>query len=166
MLKLRPYTSADAAIILSWCRDEKSFYQWSAGVLGEFPITEKEFRFVEGLMPFVAFDESGAAGFFTLRRPDPQQNVLRFGFVIVDPMKRGKGYGKRMLQMGLEYAFIDYGAEKVSLGVFENNPAAYYCYKSVGFFDVVSDKTESYKILDEEWKCRELALQDKQYQKG
>lgn len=63
MLRLRPYKNTDAGTILSWCKDEISFYKWTAGVLGEYPITEKEFSFVTSLMPFTAFDESGMVGF-------------------------------------------------------------------------------------------------------
>lgn len=156
MIRIRPYNSADADIILSWCRNEKSFYQWSAGVLGDYPITQDDFGFVEKLMPFTAFDESGILGFFTFRKPNESCNELRFGFVIVDPERRGQGLGKAMLRQGLKFAFELYGADKVSLGVFENNPSAYYCYKAVGFKDAVLDSTEVYNIMGEEWKCREL----------
>ena len=65
-----------------------------------------------------------------------------------------------MLKLGLKYAFEVYGAKKVSLGVFENNNSAYHCYKACGFRDIVPTKTESYKILDEEWKCREMVLEE------
>jgi RimJ/RimL family protein N-acetyltransferase len=156
MLRIRPYHRADAAAILSWCRDEKAFYQWTAGILGSYPITETEFRFVESLMPFTAFDETGIVGFFTLRNPGHTLDTLRFGFVIVSPEKRGKGYGKAMLQLGVKFAFELYGAETVSLGVFENNASAYHCYKAAGFVDVTSDPVETYCVLGQQWKCREL----------
>ena len=161
MLGIRPYKAADANTILSWCHDEKAFYQWTAGVLGSFPVTQKEFKFVESLMPFTAFDEAGIVGFFTLRNPNESLNELRFGFVIVNPNKRGKGYGKAMLQLGLQFVFEIYGAKRASLGVFENNLSAYYCYKAVGFEDVVLDTTETYYVLGEEWKCRELMLENR-----
>ena len=138
--------------------DEKAFYQWSAGVLGNYPVTPKEFAFVEKLTPFTAFDETGIVGFFTLRQPGENADELRFGFVIVKPDMRGKGYGKEMLRLGIKFAFEVYKAKRVSLGVFENNPSAYYCYKSVGFKDKILDKTETYSILGEEWKCKELEL--------
>ncbi len=160
MIRIRPYKDQDADTVLSWCRDEKAFYQWSAGVLGHYPITRSEFSFVTSLMPFTAFDETGNIGFFTLRAPDGALNELRIGFVIVDPCKRGKGYGKAMLRLGLKYAFELYGAEKVSLGVFENNPPAYYCYKAVGFKDVVLDTAEKYSVTGEEWKCREMVIEN------
>ena len=94
MIRIRPYKASDADTILSWCQDEKAFYQWTAGILGNYPITQNEFCFVESLMPFTAFDETGIVGFFTLRNPDESPDELRFGFVIVNPHKRGKGYGK------------------------------------------------------------------------
>ena len=105
MIRIRPYKAADADEILSWCRNEKAFYQWTAGILGNFPITQKEFSFVESLMPFTAFDETGIIGFFTLRNPGNTLDELRFGFVIVNPNIRGKGYGKTMMQQGVKFAF-------------------------------------------------------------
>ncbi|HIQ98103.1 MAG TPA: GNAT family N-acetyltransferase [Candidatus Scybalocola faecavium] len=159
MIRLRPYKKEDTNRILSWCQDEKSFYQWTAGRLGEYPIKEADFSFVEKLMPFTAFDESGMVGFFTLRNPGDSLDELRFGFVIVDPSKRGKGYGKAMLRMGLKFVFEIYGANKASLGVFENNTKAYNCYKAAGFKEMISNKDESYHILGEDWKCIEMAVE-------
>ena len=161
MIRIRPYKSADANDILSWCQDERAFYQWTAGVMGNFPITDNEFKFVENLMPFTAFDEDGILGFFTFRNPNELVDELRLGFVIVSPSKRGRGCGKAILQLGLKYAFDIYGAKKVSLGVFENNAPAYYCYKAVGFDDVLLDDIETYSVLGEEWKCKELRIEKK-----
>ena len=44
MLRLRPYTPSDASTILSWTKNKTAFYQWTAGVLGEYPITEEQFN--------------------------------------------------------------------------------------------------------------------------
>ena len=38
-------------------------------MLGNYPITEKEFNSVKSLMPFTAFDESGIVGFLLLEIP-------------------------------------------------------------------------------------------------
>lgn len=161
MIRLRPYNTNDADTILSWSNDKISFYKWSAGVLGEYPITKKQFGFVNNLMAFTTIEDNEIVGFFTMRRPSESFDELRFGFVVVNPEKRGKGYGKAMLQLGLKFAFEIYGAKRVSLGVFENNESAYYCYKAVGFQDVVLEKTETYTVLGEEWKCKELMIENK-----
>ena len=159
MLRLRPYKKEDADTIISWSKDEKAFYHWSAGVMGEYPLTPEKFRFVDFLMAFTAFDENGIVGFFTLRNPGEVADELRIGFVIVDPIQRGIGKGKEMLKLGLRYAFDVYGAKKVSLGVFENNESAYHCYKAAGFKDVILDETETYKVMGEEWKCVKMAIE-------
>ena len=159
-MRIKPYNISEADIILSWSKDETDFYKWSAGVLGEYPIRKEKFDFVNNLMAFTAIEDDKTVGFFTMRRPSESFEELRFGFIIVDPSKRRKGYGKRMLQLGLKFAFEIYGAKKVSLSVFENNEPAYSCYKSVGFDDVILDKTEIYYVLGEEWKCKELMIEN------
>lgn len=59
MLRLRPYNKNDADIILSWSKDKISFYKWSAGVMGKYPISKKKFCFVENLMAFTAMTIRG-----------------------------------------------------------------------------------------------------------
>ena len=54
MLRLRPYNKNDAEIIMSWIKDESAFYKWTAGVLGEYPISEEQFNTVSNLMAFTA----------------------------------------------------------------------------------------------------------------
>ena len=159
MIRIRPYMPSDGDSILSWCRDERGFYQWTAGIIGEYPPTAERFDSLGRLMRFTAIDEKEIVGFFTMRNPRDTLDELRFGFVILDPAKRGKGLGKEMLRLGIRYAFDIYGAKRVSLGVFENNPSAYFCYKAAGFRDVVPDTQESYRVLGEDWNCRELALE-------
>lgn len=156
--RLRSYNENDADTILSWISDERDFYKWSAGVLGDYPISREQFGFVNNLMEFTAVNDDELIGFFTMRRPTENFDELRFGFIVVDPEKRGNGYGKGMLQLGIKYAQEIIGAKKISLGVFENNESAYYCYKSVGFKDTVLDETEIYTVLGEEWKCLELEI--------
>ena len=60
----------------------------------------------------------------------------RFGFVIVDPDVRGKGYGHKMLLLALDYVRENLPlVTRVDLGVFENNPKAKRCYEAAGFKD-------------------------------
>lgn len=158
MLRLRPYNKNDAETIMSWIKDEKSFYKWTAGVLGEYPISVEQFNTVSNLMAFTAIDDNEIAGFFTMRRQRESFEELRFGFVIVNPEKRGQGYGKNMLKLGLKYAKEIFAADKISLGVFENNESAYYCYKAIGFEDVPPNEIEKYNVMGEEWDCLELEI--------
>jgi hypothetical protein len=49
-------------------------------------------------------------------------------------------------------------AEKVTLGVFENNPSAYYCYKAAGFKEIEMDRELIFEILGEQWNCIEMEV--------
>lgn len=89
MLRLRPYNKNDAEIIMSWIKGENAFYKWTAGVLGEYPISAEQFNMVSNLMAFTAIDDEKIVGFFTMRRPNDSFEELWFGFVIVDSEKRG-----------------------------------------------------------------------------
>ena len=94
------------------------------------------------------------AGFFTLRRPEPEKDELRFGFVILDPALRGRGLGKEMLRLAMEYAVRELKASRITLGVFANNPSARACYEAVGFRP--AGKTSLCKTPFGEWECIEM----------
>lgn len=163
MLRLRPYKNCDAEYIVSWIKNEISLYQWSADQFGKYPITAEDIRqYYAGyadsdhLFAMIAFDESGAVGHLLMRFLDEEKSILRFGFIIVDDSRRGKGYGREMLSLALKYAFEILKVKKVTLGVFENNPAAYRCYSSLGFREETPRKTTCYPILGETWECLEM----------
>ncbi len=167
MLKLRPYKPCDGEFIAAWLKDEDVFYKWSAGRFGDYPLTAKKLneKYIknngdccekDNFYPFTALDGNEAVGSLIMRYTNPQKSVLRFGFIIVDSSKRGKGYGKKMLEIALRYAFNIYGAEKVTLGVFANNESAKYCYKSVGFKE--TGEKEFYEINGAQWECVEMEI--------
>lgn len=143
-LRLRQYKPCDAQSIVSWIKDEESLRKWSSDRFGEYPITAEDINEkylncngdcneCDNFYPFTAFDESGAVGHLIMRYTDPEKKTIRFGFIIVSDSVRGKGYGKQMLLLAQKYAFELFGAEKITLGVFENNQPAYLCYKAAGF---------------------------------
>jgi len=110
----------------------------------------------DNIFPFTAIDDDGhVVGHIMLRYPDPSKTVIRFGFVIIDDRLRGKGYGKQLLQLAIQEAIHKFGAKKITLGVFDNNPSALHCYESVGF-KVIS--TDSYFIDGEEWTEKEMGI--------
>ena len=90
-----------------------------------------------------------------MRYPSEDKTVIRFGFVIVDDSKRGKGYGKQMLHLAIDYAQQKLGAKHITLGVFCDNLSAVECYKSVGFRIIGMD---SYVIDGGEWKGFEMEI--------
>ena len=162
-MELRKYQKGDSAIICSWIKDEKSLYQWSADRIGKFPLADNALNenyapMIKGnrFIPLSAFDDDGnLVGHLFIRYPDENDDsIVRFGFVIVDPILRGCGNGKKMLHLAINYAKNTLHASKITLGVFANNDSARYCYQSVGFQPV--GQIETYKMPIGEWECIEM----------
>ena len=158
-LTLRPFVLDDAPIILSWIKDKAAFRKWCADRYPVYPPKPNDMvaqYAADTVFPYTAIDAAGkVVGHIMLRYPDSSKVVIRFGFVIVDDQLRGKGYGKEMLQLAIQKAKQEYGAERITLGVFDNNPSALRCYESVGF-QVIG--TDSYLIDGEEWKGKEMEI--------
>ena len=156
MLRIRTYEDADRTAVLSFIGEESTFYNWSAGRLGAYPPDPSRFDGLASIMRFTATDGGDVVGFFTLREPEGTAGELRLGFVVVDPARRRHGLGREMLALGVRYAFAERGANRVSIGVFEDNLPAYRCYKSLGFRE--TGEREEYRILGESRTCVILAL--------
>ena len=163
-MKLRPYKAEDSQIICSWVKDEKTLFQWSADRIGKFPLQGNELNenYAErkaGLdfFPLTAVDENeNVIGHLFVLIPDVNvKTTVRFGFVIVSPDVRGKGYGKKMLELAIEYAKKELKATKATLGVFANNPKAQACYEAVGFKPF---SKRIMKILGTDWECIDMEL--------
>lgn len=161
MLRLRPYHPNDAQHILNWIEDETAFRKWSADRYPKYPITPEDMNahYAAGGKDFfgmTAFDDDGIAGHLIMRFPDSDRSHLRLGFIIVDSSRRGKGYGREMLRLAQNYAFSILKVDRISLGVFENNPTAQRCYRAAGFSE--TGGSWSCHIMGEEWKCIEMAI--------
>lgn len=159
MMTLRTFNINDASTILSWCKNKHAFRLWSADRYKDFPAQPDEMmEQYEGnnMHPLTAVMGKTIVGHILLRFPSEDKSVIRFGFVIVDDSKRGKGYGKQLLRLAIDYAKQELGAQKITLGVFCDNLSAVECYKSVGFHIT---GTDAYPIDGEEWKEYEMVLE-------
>ncbi|MBQ6887786.1 MAG: GNAT family N-acetyltransferase [Lachnospiraceae bacterium] len=162
MLTFRPYKNCDAEIIATWVSDEKTFYQWSADIIGAYPMSSKDLNIHyekqannTNFFVFTACDETAKpVGHMIMRYLDDSHKKVRFGFVIVDNNVRGKGYGKEMLLLAEKYALELLHAEEITLGVFANNEKAFYCYQAAGF-EEFGERTK-YAVNGEEWECIEM----------
>jgi RimJ/RimL family protein N-acetyltransferase len=63
MLRFRPYLKSDAKHILSWVDSKDTFYKWSAGKLGNYPISADElnscyqnFSLIQPFIPLTAIE--------------------------------------------------------------------------------------------------------------
>ena len=157
-MKLRPFNPNDAETILNWCKDKHTFRLWSADRYEDFPAQPEEIMKQykgDNMYPLTAIVGEEIVGHILLRHPSEDKSVIRFGFVIVDDSRRGKGYGKQMLNLAINHAQLELGANRITLGVFCDNNSAVECYKSVGFR---ISGTDAYMIDGEEWNGYEMEL--------
>ena len=141
-MKLRAYEKDDSPIIAKWLRTEEELYRWSADRYGFFPLQpdsiDKNYApAIEAgrFFPLTAIDDyNRVCGHLIVRYPNENDDsFVRFGFVIVDPEIRGKGYGQELVKLAVNYVKENLTAERIDLGVFVNNPKARKCYEAVGF---------------------------------
>ena len=158
-MKLRPFSIEDAPVILSWIKDKTDFRKWSADRYSSYPPKPEDMlaQYANDIIfPFTAIDDAGKViGHIILRYPDSSKTVIRLGFIIIDNQLRGKGYGKQMLELAIQKAQRDYKVQKITLGVFDNNPSAIRCYESVGF---TVTGTDTYLIDGEQWMGKEMEI--------
>ena len=139
---LREYRKEDAPVIAGWIRSEEELYLWSSIRYNKYPLFGDDInknyapQIETGrFFPLTALDDTGEIiGHFIIRYPDPDDDSsVRFGFVIVDPSRRGQSCGTKMLRLGIEYVKEHFPALRIELGVFEKNESARRCYEAVGF---------------------------------
>ena len=139
-------------------------FQWSADRIVKFPLQGNELNenyatrnVGTDFFPLTAVDENeNVVGHLFVLIPDVNvKTTVRFGFVIVSSEIRGKGYGKKMLELAIEYAKKELHATRITLGVFANNPKAQACYQNLGFSPYTK---RIVKILDADWECIDMEL--------
>lgn len=160
-MRLRPFIQdTDFEVIRNWITDERMHALW-CGNRFSYPLEKEDFSRVirkygiqYGDCPFVMTRDDGkVAGFFCYSL-NPETSIGMLKFVMVDPALRGKGTGKAMLKLAVEYAFTVTGAEAVQLAVFPMNTPAVRCYEHTGFTAIKTD-TGAFRFRDESWdRCR------------
>ena len=156
-MRLRPFIFAcDFDEIKNWISDARTHAMWCANIFN-YPIEKENFENVLletarkfGDSPFVATTNDGkVVGFFCYSANlDTNEGMLKF--VMVDPSRRGQGFGKAMLRLAIEYAFKITKVDAVQLNVFPENAIAKKCYEGVGFVERKTDE-EAFPFENESW---------------
>ena len=156
-MRIRPYIeSKDYEYLAKWIDDEKIHALWCANLI-PYPITKEN---IHSLLEKSAMDWTDSAyvatesdgkiiGFFCYSA-NVEDNTGFLRFVIVDSQMRGKGCGKEMLQLALQYAFNITGVDLVRLNVFDENAVAKRCYEKAGFVEE-SVQNNVFPYKDELW---------------
>ncbi len=94
--------------VAGWLLSEEELYKWSADRFNKFPLSGEDINENYGpqletgrFIPLTAVDGNvEVVGHFIIRYPrDDDDSSVHFGFVIIDPALRGKGYGKELIRL-------------------------------------------------------------------
>lgn len=150
-MELRKYKEEDVQCLLDWLKDERTVALWKADRF-VWPVTGEQLRkyyteFSEdahGMIVTMVDEDGSPAGHFSFREIDNEKRCAYMGFIVIDPAAKGKGYGKQMVSLGLQYAFDVLQVDTVTLGVYDCNMAARRCYEAVGF----KETERVHKVID------------------
>ena len=156
MTGLAPLTAESAAVIATWIRSRAEAVV-AGGPQFPFPLT------AEGMLAIAA---DPAWRVFTLS--DGQGQVvataslfakedgllLRVGRVIVDPARRGEGWGRRVMEELLALTDAEPSVRATELGVFTHNLLARALYERLGY--VRSEGSLTVDVEGEQWQTEEF----------
>lgn len=163
-MRIRPYIeSRDYDYLKEWIDDERTHTLWCANQIS-YPVTKED---LHDLLEknaedwtdsaYVATEDDGEVVGFFCYCVNVADNTGFLKFIVVDNKKRGAGYGRRMLQLALRYAFDITGVKSVSLNVFDENARATQCYEKLGF-TTESISKEKFAYKDELWGRRRMTI--------
>ncbi len=136
-LRLEPFDPRGAAIVASWVRTRHEAF-WLAPQTRP-PITASDVvrwrRPGGNPLTLRRKDSTRMLGYGEVNPLNAQRHTYWLGHVIIPPDQRGRGLGRRLVQLLLAHAFETCRARRVSLVVFPENRAAVACYRAAGMVD-------------------------------
>lgn len=110
-MMLRKFVPADAEEIIKWIKNERELRLWSADRYDEYPITSNDINnnYIEcakntNFYPLTLVDNDKIIGHLIIRNLNADLTEFRLGFIIINPIFRRKGYGKRLILETIDYA--------------------------------------------------------------
>lgn len=139
-LTIRHTEPADLPLVLGWIASESDMVTWS-GTAFRWPLDLEQLR--EDL------DHGAGAGrtWWTAAQDDglpvgcasvivnEDVTIGRYGRVLLNPLKRAKGYGRELVCRTVGASFAETGVDLLNLGVSSNNRAAKALYTTLGFHE-------------------------------
>lgn len=132
-LSLQPLERSDADVIVTWLTgpDEVTLF---GGPFLDFPLTAEALFADSGERSLYVIRDAGhpvATGYLEVQ----DDGAARIGRILVDQGRRGRGWGRRMVEALIARASTSPGVRTVQLRVYEQNLAARALYESLGFVD-------------------------------
>lgn len=156
MTTLDALTPGSAAVVATWVRS-RADAMVAGGPQFPFPLTGAD---------LLAIDADPAWRVFTLADADgrvvataslfakQEGTLLRVGRVMVDPARRGQGWGRRVMEELLALTDADPSVRATELGVFTHNRVARELYEKLGY--VRSEGSVTVEVEGQTWQTEEF----------
>lgn len=166
MLELKKISKDDISILKKWINSERLCCQWSGGHF-KYPIDNDQ---MEAYLELVENEKDRDIAFIAMHKEERvpighikigqvDNKSAMFQFIIIGESEiRGKGFGRQMLSLAVEYAFQKMELNTLKLRVFSFNERAIKCYKAIGFQEkepferlfIINGKEEVWKGINME----------------
>lgn len=172
-MKLTYFTEHDFQRLIDWIPDAKFMMQWG-GPAFHYPLTHEQLAdYLEEANTAVSTkyvfnvldNEDKVIGHISFKDVDRNLKCARIGKVLIGENVRGNGYGTKMMNTALAFAFEMLQLEKVTLGVFDFNTSAIRCYEKVRFQQQTFLK-DARQFEDEYWSLIEMAISAEEWKQA
>ena len=116
----------DEVLALSVADDQKSFVSTNAESLAQ------AYVYSDTAYPFAVYDDDTIVGFIMMGYYEVKEYYTLWKFMI-DKRYQNRGYGRRALELGIQYLRNRFNVSEIYTGVIPGNTIAKNLYKSVGF---------------------------------
>ena len=149
-IRLRHTEDRDLAMVLAWIPTQTDLMLWS-GAQFHWPLDLTQLRAdldrcsAGRRILWTALNDGGLPVGCASAVVSDDGLTGRFGRMLVNPLKRGSGYGRRIVILSVSAAFAETSVRSLTVGVFEHNRGSRELYESLGFrptgvlFDSVVD---------------------------
>ena len=145
--KLVDARDGDLDELMSWFGGALSVKIWG-GPKFRYPFTARSFRKNCHWGRMAAYRLDSPAGVFAaFGQMYERLGRINLARLVVHPMSRGRGVGKRLIGLMLEVGPRLFESDEFSLFVYRDNLPALECYKAMGF--VIRDYPEGARMADE-----------------
>lgn len=152
MIRLEIFGSENYSDLISWVDSEELLMQF-AGSLFTFPLTAEQLDISLSDKNRLAFrvvsnESNSSIGHSEIYMSEHSDKIGRI--LIANKEHRGKGLGEQVVNLLLEYIFLNSDKHMVELNVFKWNKSAIKCYEKAGF-TINQGKELVRKVKDEVW---------------
>lgn len=164
VIRIEKFEEINYQDLISWIDSEEELMQF-AGPLFKFPLTVEQLNASLSDKNRIAFrvvnnQTNSSIGHSELYVSD---NSVKLGRILIgDKEQRGKGIGKQIVNLLLDYAFNKLNKTVADLNVFDWNIEAIKCYERVGFSINPEIRLER-KVRDKVWIALNMSITKSTY---